>query len=205
LASIVCHASALRIAQFHTRNEFGDWDAALHTFTFSNAVHQGLRRLPSRELLRGVFDAAMRIYLNCFLNIPPATTPKKSTKDKANDPETILRELAELLDKQQRVNETGQLVADYLYRGGADQLMSMPGKLLLREDRNFHSIQMMEAAFRQYSILDNDNNDGNSTAKVNILLAASRYLAAHSRSQGRTYQITNQLHQGEQLFEENTS
>lgn len=209
LASIVCYASALRIAQFHTRNEFGDWDGALHTFTFSNAVHQGLRRLPSRELLRGVFDAAMRIYLNRFLNIPPATIPKKSTKDKDNDPETILRELAELLDKQQRVNDTGQLVADYLYCGGrSDQLTSMLGKLLLREDRNFHSIQMMEAAFRQYSLLDDDNNDGNNTAKVNILLAASRYLAAHSptmRSQGRTYQIANQLHQGEQLFEENTS
>jgi nitrite reductase/ring-hydroxylating ferredoxin subunit len=209
LASIVCYASALRIAQFHTRNEFGDWDAALHTFTFSNAVHQGLRRLPSRELLRGVFDAAMRIYLNRFLNIPPATIPKKSTKDKDNDPETILRELAELLDKQQRVNETGQLVADYLYRGGrSDQLTSMLGKLLLREDRNFHSIQMMEAAFSQYSLLDDDNNDSNKTAKVNILLAASRYLAAHSptmRSQGRTYQIANQLHQGEQRFEENTS
>lgn len=108
-----------------------------------------------------------------------------------------------------RVNETGQLVADYLYRGGrADELMSMLGKLLLREDRNFHSIQMMEAAFRQYSLLDDDNNEGNNTAKVIILLAASRYLAAHSptmRSQGRTYQIANQLHQGEQLFEENTS
>ena len=209
LASIVCHASALRIAQFHTRNEFGDWDAALHTFTFSNAVHQGLRRLPSRELLRGVFDAAMRIYLNRFLNIPPATIPKKSTKDKDNDPEIILRGLAELLDKQQRVNETGQMVADYLYLGGrSDQLTSMLGKLLLREDRNFHSIQMMEAAFRQYSLLDDYNNDSNNTAKVNILLAASRYLAAHSptmRSQGRTYQIANQLHQGEQLFEENTS
>jgi nitrite reductase/ring-hydroxylating ferredoxin subunit len=49
LASVVCYASALRIAQFHTCNEFSDWDAALHTFTFSNAVHQGLRRLPNME------------------------------------------------------------------------------------------------------------------------------------------------------------
>jgi hypothetical protein len=39
LARMVCYASALRIAQFHTRNEFSDWDAALHTFTFSNALH----------------------------------------------------------------------------------------------------------------------------------------------------------------------
>jgi len=206
LASIVCYASALRIVQFHTRNEFSDWDAALHTFTFSNAVHQALRRIPTRELLRGVFDAAMRIYLNRFLNIPPATIPKKSINDKAIDRDSILRELTELLDKQQRVNETGQMVADYLYGGGRlDQLTSMLGKLLLREDRNFHSIQMIEGTYRQYSLLDDDNNDANNTACVNILLAASRYLAAHSptmRSQGRTYQIANQLHHGEQLFEE---
>jgi hypothetical protein len=93
----------------------------------------------------------------------------------------------EHVDKQQRVKETGQLVADYLYQGGRiDELTSMLAKLLLREDRNFHSIQMIEAAYRQYSLLDNEDN--NST-RVNILLAASRYLAAHSptmRSQDRT-------------------
>ncbi len=205
LASIVCYAAALRIAQFHTRNEFSDWDAALHTFTFSNAVHQGIRRLPTMELLRGVFDAAIRIYLNRFLNIPPATIPKESIYDKTIDLDTILGRLTELLDKQQRVNETGQLVADYLYHGGRiDQLTSILGKLLLREDRNFHSIQMIEAAYRQYSLMDNEDN--NST-RVNMLLAASRYLAAHSptmRSQDRTYQIANQLHHGEELFEEIT-
>ena len=49
--------------------------------------------------------------------------------------------------------------------------------------------------------------DGNNAARVNVLLAASRYLAAHSptmSSQDRTYQIANQLHKGEQLFEEIT-
>jgi hypothetical protein len=34
----------VRIARFHTINEFGDWDTALHSFTFANTVHQGLRR-----------------------------------------------------------------------------------------------------------------------------------------------------------------
>src|SRR5262249_51403038 len=162
----------------------------------------GLRRLPTMELLRGVFDAAMRIYLNRFLNLPPARIPKKSIHDKVIDPDTVLRALPELLDKQQRVNETGQLVADYLYQGRRiDQLTSMLGKLLLREDRNFHSIQMMEAAYRQYSLLE---KDGKNAERVNILLAASRYLAAHSptmRSQDRTYQTANQLHHGEELFE----
>jgi nitrite reductase/ring-hydroxylating ferredoxin subunit len=204
LARVVCFAAALRITQFHTRNEFSDWDATLHTFTFANAVHQGLRRIATPELLRGVFDAAMRIYLNRFLNIPAATIPKRSINDKTNDTKAILKELAELLDKQQRVNEAGQLVADYLYAGGNPrQLMSILGQLLMREDRNFHSIQMIEAAYGQYSLLANEG-DGNNSARVHILLAASRYLAAHSptmRSQGRTYQIATQLYHGEQLFE----
>src|SRR5262245_27511064 len=40
LASAVTFAAATRIARFPTSNEFGDWDTALHTFTFSNAVEQ---------------------------------------------------------------------------------------------------------------------------------------------------------------------
>src|SRR5205085_181523 len=44
LAGAVSYAAALRIARFPTSNEFGDWDTALHTFTFASAVQQGLRR-----------------------------------------------------------------------------------------------------------------------------------------------------------------
>ncbi|MGQ0569836.1 MAG: Rieske (2Fe-2S) protein, partial [Armatimonadota bacterium] len=76
VAGAVAYAGALRIAQFPTSNEFGDWDTALHTFTFANAVHQGLRRAPSIELLRGVFDAAMSVYLDRFLNVPPVRLPE---------------------------------------------------------------------------------------------------------------------------------
>jgi hypothetical protein len=203
LASIVCYASAVRVARFHTRNELSDWDAALHTFTFANAVYQGLRRIPSQELLRGLFDAGMRIYINRFLNIPATTTrPRARLRKKSS---SKLKGLSDLLDRQQKVNEAGQSVVDYLHAGGKpDQLIAMLGKLLVREDRNFHSIQML-GAFRQYSQLaNNPKDDIDGTAKLNVLLAASRYLAAHSptmRSQGRIYQTANQLHGGEQLFE----
>jgi hypothetical protein len=68
---------------------------------------------------------------------------------------------------------------------------------------------MLEAAFRQYSqLVNNSDDDINNSVMVNILLAVSRYLAAHSptiRSQNRTYEIANQLHHGEQLFEERTT
>jgi nitrite reductase/ring-hydroxylating ferredoxin subunit len=226
LSGAVAYAAALRIAQFHTRNEFGDWDAVLHTFTFANAVNQGLRRNATPELLRGVFDAALRIYLNRFLNVPPAKIPKpkltvaigkgKSSDNNANNnvnsPEqavrTLLNTLPDVLDKRQQTNQAGQLVSDYLYNGGSlDLLLALLGSLLLREDRNFHSIQMVDAAFIQLSrllpsIKDNDDVDSEC---VNILVAAARYLAAHSptmRSQARTFQIGNQLYHGKHLFEE---
>ena len=218
LASIVTYTAALRIAQFHTRNEFSDWDTSLHTFTYANAVHQGLRRIDTQELLRGVFDGAMRVYLNRFLNVPPVPLPKpKKIENISNnnnnstfkDPEMLLKELLPLLDKQQQVNQAGQLVVDYLYNNGkSDLLLAAIGKALLREDRNFHSIQMIEAVFRQYSLVsagDGENNNSNSATGVHLLVAGARYLAAHSptmRSQGHTYQTANQLHHGEHLFDE---
>src|SRR4051794_9066828 len=75
LASAVSFAAATRIARFPTSNEFGDWDTALHTFTFANAVEQGLRRSPSVELLRGVLDAAASVHLDRFLNVPATRLP----------------------------------------------------------------------------------------------------------------------------------
>ncbi len=198
LAQAVVNAAALRIARFPTTNEFGDWDTALHTFTFSNAVHQGLRRAPSPELLRGVFDAAMSVHLDRFLNVPPARLPESDGPEAA--PEELLAELPALLDERQRVDAAGELVAGYLYGGGdADRLLAIMGGLLLREDRNFHTIQAVEAAVSQHALLRG------SAAGTHVLVAAARYLAAHSptmRSQGQTYDIARRLSRGEVLHEE---
>jgi nitrite reductase/ring-hydroxylating ferredoxin subunit len=198
LSAIVTYAAALRIAQFSTNNDFNDWDSAHHTFTFANAVHQGMRRVASLELLRGVFDAAMSVYLNRFLNVPAARLPKPDKT--VENPAELLHELPALLDRQQQVNQVGELVGSYLYSGGNPELLlALLGKLLLREDRQFHVIQEIEAAFRQYSHL------GNSPAGINVLVAASRYLAAHAptmRSQEQTYQIAYRLHRGDRLFED---
>jgi nitrite reductase/ring-hydroxylating ferredoxin subunit len=198
LAGVVAYAAALRIAQFHTSNELSDWDTVHHTFTFAHAVHQGLRRVASTELLRGVFDAAIRVYLNRFLNLPAARLPE--TDSLVQDPKALLEELPTLLDRQQQVKEAGALVACYLYSGGnPDRLLAVLGSLLLREDRSFHAIQTMEAAFRQYEALRGTN------AGVHVLVAAVRFLAAHApsmRSQGQTYQMAQRLHRGDRLFEE---
>lgn len=46
---------------------------------------------------------------------------------------------------------------------------------------------------------------GGTPAGAHVLVAAARYLAAHSptvRAQGQTYQIARRLHRGERLYEE---
>ncbi len=198
LAGVVAYAAALRIARFPTSNEFGDWDTSLHTFTFANAVHQGLRRVASPELLRGVFDAAMSVYLDRFLNVP--VTPLPEPDGTVKDTEVLLGELPVLLDRQQQVNQAGQLVAHYLYGDGQpDRLLGVLGNVLLREDRDFHTIQVVEAAFRQYGLRRG------TPAGAHVLVAAARYLAAHAptvRAQGQTYQIARRLYRGERLFAE---
>lgn len=198
LAGLVAYVAGLRIAHFHTSNEFPDWDTALHTFTFANAVHQGLRRVNSEGLLRGVFDGAMSVYLDRFLNIP--SVPLPTPQDEVDNPDALLDDLDSLLNEQQRVNQAGQLVAQYLYSDGdPDRLMATLGRLLLREDRNFHTIQCVEASFQQYTLLKG-------TPYANhMLIACARYLAAHAptmRSQGQTYAIAKRLSRGENLFEE---
>jgi nitrite reductase/ring-hydroxylating ferredoxin subunit len=196
LASAVSLAAATRIARFPTSNEFGDWDTALHTFTFANAVEQGLRRSPSVELLRGVLDAAMSVHLDRFLNVPATRLPAPE----AADPAALLEELPRLLDRQQQVDEAGQLVASYLGAGGDPaRLVAALGSALVRENRNFHTIQCIDAAARQHELLAGTDDAGL------LLLAAARYLAAHAtttRSQRQTFDIAHRLHRGEKLYED---
>jgi nitrite reductase/ring-hydroxylating ferredoxin subunit len=197
VASAVTFAAATRIARFPTSNEFADWDTALHTFTFANAVEQGLRRSPAPELLRGVLDAAMSIHLDRFLNVPATRLPEP---DLITATDAQLEKLSTLLDGRQQVDETAQLVTSFLAADGdRNQLIAALGASLLREDRDFHTIQCVEAAIRQHDLLH-----GNDEAGL-PLIAAVRYLAAHAptaRSQRQTYEIARRLHRGERIYED---
>ena len=197
VASAVTFAAATRIARFPTSNEFSDWDTALHTFTFANAVEQGLRRSASPELLRAVLDGAMSVYLDRFLNVPAIRLPQPL---ECAEPSALRAELPKLLDEQQRVDDAGRLVVTYTAAGGDPaRLVGALGAGLLREDRNFHTIQCVEAAARQHELL---RGTGEETLP---LIAAARYLAAHApnaRAQRQTYDIARRLHRGEKLYED---
>jgi nitrite reductase/ring-hydroxylating ferredoxin subunit len=211
LASTVAYAAALRIAQFPITNEYSDWDTALHTFTFANAVQQAIHRLPSSmELLRAVFDVAMSNYLNRFLNVPCAALPSEkvepiSNKDSESKRENTMDRFLDTLDKRHQVNEAAKMVATCLSTQGEKELSEILVHALLREDRSFHTIQMLEAAFRQRTELQRLQVLESIKPISHILIAAARYLAAHTpsaRAQGQTFEIAWRLHQGGKLYEE---
>ena len=82
--------------------------------------------------------------------------------------------------------------------GDPARLVATLGSALVREDRNFHTIQCVEAAVRQHELLAGDE-------AALPLIAASRYLAAHAtttRSQRQTFDIARRLHRGEKLYED---
>jgi hypothetical protein len=200
LAATVTYAAIRRMAHFHVSNEFGDWDTVLHTVSFSNAIHQGIRRLGESvtpEILRGVFDAAMSVYLDRFLNIP--ATPLPHPTSNGASPDDLLAEFLQLLDHQQEVDAAGELVAQYATTGADPaRLIAVLGQALVREDRDFHTIQTLEAAIRQYERWQGQ------PAAIHALIAAARYLAAHaptSRADTQTFRIARRLHRGEKVFE----
>ena len=199
LAEAVVQAAVMRVARFHISNEFGDWDRALHTLSFANAVRCGLMRSPSRELVRGVYDAAMSVYLDRFLNVPPARVPGLNGRSPASGAD-LLRQLPDILDRRQQVDDAARLVVEYRAgEGRDDDLLAGLGGALLREDRDFHTIQAVEAAMRQFA-LSASRDDATMS-----LVAGARYLAAHAptvRAQGQTFHIAQRLHRGEALYEE---
>ena len=198
LGSTVVYAAFLRMAHFHTSNEFRDWDTVHNTLTAANAVHLALRRAPSIELLRAVFDVAISIYLDRFLNMPPQRIP--NTDSGPIDADSLLSQLLERADVRQQVDEVAQLVSQYLTGDGQPgPLLNTLGRLMLREDAGFHSFQLVDAGFNQFGLRKG------SDAGRKVLIGMSRFLAAHSptpRAVGQTYQIALRLQRGEEIYQE---
>jgi nitrite reductase/ring-hydroxylating ferredoxin subunit len=191
LSAAVAYAAALRPLHFHVSNEFGDWDTVHHVFTYTNAVDQAMRRAPSSLLARGIFDGAMAVYLERFLNVPKQPAPRPSGRT----PE--LEELFAAFDLQGQVDETAQLVADLLGAGRHEEVICGLGRAMLREDAGFHQFQIYEAAVRQYRRFEG------TPAGDHILIGAARFLTAHAptvRAVGQTYDIAARLQRGEALY-----
>lgn len=200
LSQALAYAAALRMARFHTANEYSDWITVLHTFSYCNALDGALRRAPSAELARGLFHGALRLYLDRFLNLPAARLPEEAGVAVEPAPAgALLAELRDLFDREQQVGPAALLVHRYLALGHDDApLLATLGGLLLREDAEFHSYQCFEAGLRQHGRLRARRPE----AARHVLVAVARYLAAHSptaRALQQTARIALRLQRGEDL------
>jgi nitrite reductase/ring-hydroxylating ferredoxin subunit len=199
VADRVCHAAATRVARFGTANEFGDWNTVHHTFTYANAVRRAAHRIDDSRLYRGAFDAALSVYLDRFLNTPPAPLPAPGEGDDDRDPEALREALLATFDTEGRVNDAGRLAGAYL---DADGDPAAPwrtlGRGLLREDAGFHAIQCYEAGRRQFAAA------ATAAEERVALVAVARFLAAHfptRREAEQTFGIATRLGRGETIHE----
>ncbi len=192
----LCVAAATRVARFSTANEFGDWITVLHTLTYCNALHRGLVRSPTPEVARGIYHGAISVYLDRFLNVPPARMPEERD-DPGATRDTIRPRLLDQLDRQGAVEEAAALVDGYLRRNEpAGPLWAALGASLVREDAEFHTYQMVEAGARLFEELVPRSLDLARTCAI----ATARYLAAHAPTQRellQTARIAQRLRRGE--------
>ncbi len=208
LGRALAYAAGVRVARFGSANEHSDWETAHHVFTFSNAVHQALKRIDVAapepvEAVRALLHGAMALYLARYLNVPPASLPGERG-DSLNDLPVAAKEICAALldafDRQRQIDAAARLVARFLTLGHPPEtLIATLAQALLREDAGFHAYQMLEAGVRQF------HEWGNCDQGRHILIAVSRYLAAHFPTQRallQTADIATRLMRGGELHRE---
>jgi len=210
LGRSLAYAAALRVARFGNANEHADWETAHHVFTYANAVHQMLERIGTANTdgmaVRGVLHGAMALYLARYLNVPPARVPGEggeSLDDLPTDASTIRAALLDAFDRQRQVDLAARLAARHLtLRHSPQALIATLAHAVLREDAGFHAYQMLEAGVRQFAAWG-DTGEGR-----HILIAVTRYLAAHSpteRAALQTADIARRLMRGGEVHRDGQS
>jgi hypothetical protein len=144
----------------------------------------------------------MALYLTRYLNVPPARILGEDGErldDLPTDQETNRDALLDAFDRQQQVGLAARLVARHLTLGHSPQaLIATLALAVLREDAGFHAYQMLEAGVRQFALWG-DTDEGR-----RILIAVSRYLAAHSpteRAAQQTADIARRPMRGDELHQ----
>src|SRR6266568_4658861 len=141
VARSVALAAALRIAHFGTSNDHSDWESAHHTFSYANAAFGLIMRATDGGVdvqtevlcLRAAVHGALAVYLDRYLNVPPARLPDGDAR--ALPPLEFRRAFLDACDRQQQVAEAARLAASYLSAGDRSaDFIALLGHALLRED-----------------------------------------------------------------------
>jgi len=194
-------AAAWRLARFPESNDVDDWFGPMHTFSFCNALQQVLARGEvGLNVLRGLFHGAMSIYVDRFLNIPRAQLPSESSLERLSSAPEVLREgILTALDQRKDWSEVPNLVVRYLRLGHPEpDLVDTLTFATVREDLDFHKLQVIEAAVTQAQ-----GWPAGSSERELLYNAAARHLAAHCptrRSSSQSVAVALRLHRGEEVF-----
>lgn len=201
LAREVSYLAALRLARFATSNEVTDWFNPQHTFIYSNGVYQAVMRSAAPDVVRGIFHGAISVYMDRYLNVPAARLPSERRTREAlpDDASQLCKMLLAELDQRANVERVADVVSRYLSLDhDTDALIDTLALATVREDLDFHSLQVLAAAVNQSAAW------GVGAQRENILVGVARNLAAHCptrRAGEQTADIAQRLHNGEKIFE----
>jgi nitrite reductase/ring-hydroxylating ferredoxin subunit len=205
IARHVAYAAALRLARFATSNEVTDWFNPQHTFIYCNGAYQAVKRSPTADVVRGVFHGAMSVYMDRYLNVPPARLPsERNTRDDLPNTASGLKQaLLRELDQRANVERAADIVSRWVAFGlPLPPLFDALTFATVREDLDFHSLQVLEAAVNQCRAWEEGGGTG--VEPEHILVGVARNLAAHCptrRAGQQTAIIAERLHRGEKMFE----
>ncbi len=202
LAREVALAAASRLARFAVSNEVTDWFNPQHTFIFTNAAYRAVQRSATADVVRAIFQGAVSVYIDRFLNVPAARLPsERRGAGLPDDAGSLLDALPRELDQRASIDRVADIVSRYLLAG--HDFPALVDRLTLatvREDIDFHSLQVLESGVNQCRAWDL------APAECEIILVGvARNLAAHCptrRAGNQTALIARRLHQGDKLFEE---
>ena len=140
--------------------------------------------------------AALRTYLDRFLNVPAARLPNATSGR--------LDALAACFEAQGLVDEAANEAYGFLAGGGSRaDLVAALGRALLVEDAEFHWFQTVEAGVRQAAAWP----DGSEESAL-VLVGVARFLAAHTptrRELPTVVRIASRLRRGEALYEDESA
>ena len=202
LSAVVAYAAGLRLARFSASNDVGDWFSAQHTFIFANAVDRAVRRNPTTRTAAAIVQAALAVHADRFLNVPPARLPGERDGLDAlpEEPQELLDRLLDTMDRRSVPGQADALTARYLRTGGSpERLIDTLAHATVREDLDFHSLQVLEAAVAQGRLW------GDGPEREHLMVGVARNLAAHcpTRRAGlSTALIARRLHRGQAIYEE---
>jgi len=193
-------AAAARLAHFPESNDVDDWFNPVHTFSFCNALHQVLSRGEvNPEIERGLLHGAMSIYVDRFLNIPSAKLPESAAVESLPSAgDALLEGILETLDQKKGWSAVPSLVVRYLRLGHPESaLIDRLTFATVREDLDFHKLQVLEAAVTQAELWP-----PGSPERELLYIGAARHLAAYCptrRSSSQSVGVALRLHRGEAI------